>query len=75
MKNNNTNSTELLKRNVQVRMAAGYGTEKVLTTVSPKKIIDSLMIPQFKRQQYFEGLWNGSIAITGFLEKPENKIK
>ena len=33
------------------------------------------MIPQFKQQKYFEGLWKGSTAITSFLEKPENRIK
>ena len=40
-----------------------------------KKIIDSIMVPQFKEGKFFEGFWMGSIAITNFLEKPENKIK
>ena len=59
----------------QVRIATGYGTEKVLTNDIAKKIIDSLMTPRFKQEEYFDGLWNASIAITEFLEKPENKIK
>lgn len=58
-----------------VRIATGYGTEKILTDSIAKKIIDSLMIPEFKREKYFKGLWDGSIALTSFLEKPENKIK
>ncbi|HYJ62464.1 MAG TPA: TPM domain-containing protein [Parafilimonas sp.] len=59
----------------KVRIATGFGTEKVLTANIAKDIIDSVMIPEFKKQKYFEGLWNGSLAITKFLEKPENKIK
>lgn len=59
----------------QVRIATGYGTEKVLTNSLAKVIIDSVMIPQFKKQKYYEGLWDGSVTITRFLEKPENKIK
>ncbi len=59
----------------KVRITTGYGTEKVLTNAIAQSIIDSLMIPQFKQQKYFEGLWNGSIAITKLLEKPENKIR
>jgi uncharacterized protein len=59
----------------QVRIATGYGTERVLTDSIAKRIIDSVMIPQFRRVNYFEGLWDGSLAITRFLEKPENTIK
>ena len=59
----------------QVRIATGFGTEKVLTNSLAKVIIDSVMIPQFKKQKYYEGLWDGSVTITRFLEKPENKIK
>ena len=56
-------------------IATGYGTEKVLKDEIAKRIIDSLMIPNFKEAKYFEGIWEGSKAITEFLEKPENKIK
>jgi len=59
----------------KVRIETGFGTEKVLTDTIVKKIIESIMIPQFKQQKYFEGLWNGSTTITSLLEKPENKIK
>jgi uncharacterized protein len=59
----------------QVRIATGLGTEKVLTDSIAKRIIDSLMLPKFKQQKFFEGLWDGSLAITNFLEKPENLIR
>jgi len=59
----------------QLRIGIGYGTEKVLKDEIAKKIIDSLMIPQFKKGEIFGGLWQGSLAIVNFLETPGNKIK
>ncbi len=61
--------------NRETRIATGYGTEKVLKDDMAKKIIDSIMLPQFRNANYFEGLWNGCKAITNFLERPENKIR
>lgn len=58
----------------QTSIATGYGTEKILKDEIAKKIIDSLMIPNFKQGKIFDGLWEGSKAIVEFLEKPENKI-
>jgi uncharacterized protein len=58
----------------EVRIGTGYGTEKVLDDVKAKRIIDSIMLPQFRKGAYFIGLWNGSKAVVDFLEKPENKI-
>ncbi len=58
-----------------VAIATGYGTEKILTDETAKKIIDSLMTPQFRDAKYFEGIWLGSKAIVEFLEKPENRIR
>ncbi len=61
--------------NRETRIATGYGIEKVLKDEIAKKIIDSIMLPQFRNANYFEGLWNGCKAITDFLERPENKIR
>lgn len=58
----------------QTRIATGYGTEKVLTDEVAKAIIDSVMIPNFKKGKTFDGLWAGSLSIVEFLERPENKI-
>lgn len=58
----------------ETRISTGYGTERVLKDEIAKKIIDSLMLPQFKQDNYFEGLWAGSLAVVNFLDKPENKI-
>jgi len=64
----------LCNANHETRIITGYGTEKVLKDELVKKIIDSLMIPQFKQDKIFEGLWAGSKAIVEFLDRPENKI-
>jgi uncharacterized protein len=59
----------------EVRIATGSGTERVLKDHIAKGMIDNIMIPSFKDERIFDGLWNGSMAITAFLERPENKIK
>jgi uncharacterized protein len=58
----------------EINISTGYGTEKVLKDEIAKKIVDSLMIPNFKQGKNFNGLWEGSKAIVDFLERPENKI-
>jgi len=63
------------KKNKAIRIATGHGTEKVLEDHVAKKIIDSLMIPAFKRGAYYEGIYAGSAAIVSFLEQPGHEIK
>lgn len=58
----------------QTRIATGYGTELILTDEIAKNIIDNQMLPNFKQDKYFEGIWAGSLAIVQFLEKPGNEI-
>ena len=65
----------LSKSNRQVRISTGFGTEKVLTNLYAQGIIDSIMIPEFKNDRYYEGILRGSKAIISFLERPENRIK
>ena len=59
----------------EVRISTGYGIENILKDDMAKKIIDSLMIPEFREGRDFEGLSKGFTAITMFLERPENRIK
>jgi uncharacterized protein len=59
----------------QTRITTGWGTEKVLKDQDCQFIVDSIMIPEFKKQNYFEGIWKASKYIIEFLERPENKIK
>jgi len=62
------------KKNREVFIATGKGTEKVLKDEIVKRFIDSLMISKFKEELYFEGLWEGSTAVVDFLELPGHEI-
>ena len=62
-------------RQRQVAIATGLGTEKVLTNEIAKRIIDESMIPRFSEGKFFEAVWDGSLAVTKFLELPGHKVK
>jgi uncharacterized protein len=55
-------------------VATGLGTEKVLSNAQCQLIVDSVMIPLFKKDMTVEGLWQGSLAIVRHLEQPGNRI-
>lgn len=59
----------------EVQIVPGLGTERVLNDWYCQHIIDSVMLPRFKEQRFFDGLFNGGKAIIDQLEKPENAIK
>ncbi|MDB5256031.1 MAG: hypothetical protein JWM14_726 [Chitinophagaceae bacterium] len=63
------------KNRREIWIGTGYGTENVLTDQIAKKIIDSLMIPEFKEGNTYKGLYAGSKAIVTFLEEPGHEIK
>lgn len=58
----------------EVYIATGLGTEKVMAPARSQKFIDSLMVPLFKEDMFFDGLWAGSTTIVNHLELPENRI-
>ena len=47
----------------QVRIGTGYGTEKILTDSICKNVIQNVMIPQFKEDNYFKGVKEGIITL------------
>ncbi len=47
----------------KIRIQNGRGIEKILSDSTTKKIIDNLMLPEFKKQAYYNGLVNGVDAI------------
>ncbi len=55
-------------------IATGYGTEVVMGDEVAKRIVDSLMVPEFKEERYFEGLVAGSEAVIEYLERSENRM-
>jgi len=63
------------KANHSVRITTGLGTEKVLTNDVAKRIIDSVMLPPFREDSIYKGLWMGSYTIVDFLERQGNRIR
>jgi len=52
----------------EIRIQNGFGIEKRLTDAETKRIIDEVMIPEFKNDKYFEGLKKGVAAIIQELK-------
>ncbi|MEO7584619.1 MAG: TPM domain-containing protein [Ferruginibacter sp.] len=46
-----------------IRIQNGYGIEAKLTDAETKKIIDDIIIPEFKKGNYFEGTKNGLLVL------------
>jgi len=46
-----------------IRIQNGYGIEAKLTDAETKKIIDDIIIPEFKNGNYFEGTKNGLLVL------------
>lgn len=47
----------------QIRIQVGYGLENKLKDEEAKKIIDDIIIPEFKKGDFYTGIKNGLIAI------------
>ena len=47
----------------RIRISNGYGIESKLTDTETKKIIDDIIIPEFKKGNFFEGTKKGLIAL------------
>ena len=62
------------KRLREVNIATGLGTEQVMADARCQKFIDSLMLPLFKEEMYFDGVWAGCHAVVKHLELPQNRI-
>jgi len=52
----------------QIRIQVGYGLEKKLKDEEAKRIIDNVIIPEFKKGDYFVGIKNGLAEIIKEIE-------
>ncbi|MFT0714477.1 TPM domain-containing protein [Flagellimonas lutimaris] len=57
----------LAKDDRRIAINTGYGVEGSLTDLMSKRIIESIIIPEFKRGDYYSGLDKGSDAIFQVL--------
>ncbi|OYQ38163.1 hypothetical protein CHU92_06450 [Flavobacterium cyanobacteriorum] len=51
----------------KVAIATGYGTEHLLSDAVSNRIIDEVIVPQFKRGNFYEGIDNGTTAMMQAL--------
>lgn len=57
----------LAKDDRKIAINTGYGVESTLTDAMSRRIIENLIIPQFKQDNYYGGLNNGADAIFQVL--------
>jgi uncharacterized membrane protein YgcG len=53
----------LIKGLRKIRINNGFGIETKLTDTDTKKIMDDIILPEFKKGNYFEGTKNGVLAL------------
>ncbi|UOB18564.1 TPM domain-containing protein [Abyssalbus ytuae] len=58
----------LAKDDRQVGISTGYGTEHLLTDAISKRIIQNVMIPEFKKGDYYTGLDRGTDVIFQVMQ-------
>lgn len=74
-KKNNGVVIAFSKKMREVYIATGVGTEKVMAPARCQTYIDSLMVPLFKENMFFDGIWAGSTAVVNHLELPQSRIE
>lgn len=52
----------------KIRISNGYGIEKKLSDEETKRIIDETIIPEFRKENYFEGTKKGILALISKLK-------
>lgn len=57
----------------RIRIEHGNGIEKIITDDDTNKIIDNYFIPAFRNEDYFNGTFNGLIAIIKLLKSKTEK--
>jgi uncharacterized protein len=52
----------------RIRISNGYGIEKILSDTETKEIIDTIILPEFRNGEYFNGTKKGIIALKDKLD-------
>lgn len=60
----------------ELRIEVGYGLEGIITDIEAKNIIDEVIVPRFKENNYDSGIYNGAVAIANkiYLEQGKAEI-
>ena len=59
----------------RIRLEVGYGLEGVLTDAKSKQIISELILPYFKKGQYFEGINSGLDAVLKLISSENSPVQ
>ncbi len=57
----------IAKADRALRIEVGYGFEGVLTDATSKRIIDQIIVPRFKQQDFYGGITDGVNAVIGMV--------
>ncbi|MCL4376783.1 MAG: TPM domain-containing protein [Actinobacteria bacterium] len=57
----------------ELRIEVGYGLEATITDLEAKEIIDDIITPRFKKNDYNSGIYNGVIAISNEIYAEQGK--
>ena len=57
----------------ELRIEVGYGLEGTITDLEAKDIIDNVIAPRFKENNYNSGIYNGVAAIANKIYKEQGK--
>jgi uncharacterized protein len=55
----------------QLRIEIGYGLESIITDLEAKYIIEDVIVPKFKNEDYGSGIYNGIAAIANHIYEEE----
>lgn len=58
----------IAKRDRALRVEVGYGLEGVLTDAASKRIIDQIIVPRFKQQDFYGGITEGVNALIKVVD-------
>ena len=58
----------IAKSDRKLRIEVGYGLEGALTDATSKRIIDQVIVPRFKQQDFYGGITAGVDAVIGVID-------
>jgi uncharacterized protein len=58
----------IAKADRALRIEVGYGFEGVLTDATSKRIIDQIIVPRFKQQDFYGGITDGVNVVIGVVD-------
>ena len=59
----------------RIRISNGYGIEQMLTDEETNSLLNRYILPKFKRTQFFQGTYDGLIALTKKLRDKSGKVQ